>query len=168
MPRIQRKLENRRGSVAVEAAFCLPLLLTLTIGMWQISKMVQLSQILTNAAREGARYAATGNLNGTNITAALVQQSVRDYLTAAGFPSAAVSGASIQITNLSSHTWTDPCNAQPMDPFQVTVTIPQGAAFDSLQLSALRIPGVPQQLAASVTWYSLVDSQINVNTQLPY
>jgi Flp pilus assembly protein TadG len=152
----------------VEAAFCLPILLTLMLGMWEVAQMVQLSQVLANAAREGARYAATGNLNGTSVTAAMVQQNVRDYLTSAGFPTAAVSGASIQLSNLSSNSWTDPCNAQPMDKFRVTVTIPQGAAFDSLQLTALRLASVSQQLSASATWFSLVDSQITVGTQLPY
>src|SRR5579871_1392214 len=117
MPRSRRKLENRRGNVAVEAAFCLPILLTLMMGMWEVSQMVQLSQVLSNAARSGARYAALGNLNGTNITAAMVQQNVQNYLTGAGFPSAAVSGASIQLTCLANPVWTDPCNAQPMDQF---------------------------------------------------
>jgi Flp pilus assembly protein TadG len=154
--------------VAVEAAFCLPILLTLMVGMWEISRMVQLSQILSNAAREGARYAATGNLNGTDITAAMVQQNVQNYLTCAGFPSAAVNGASIQITNLAGDGWTDPCNAQPMDKFSVTVTIPQGTAFNSLQLTTLSLANVTQQLSASATWVSLVDSQVTVGTQLPY
>ena len=168
MPRYRRHLENRRGNVAVEAAFCLPLLLTLMIGMWEVARMVQCSQVLANAAREGARYAATGNLNGTSLTATMVQQNVRDYLTSAGFPSAAVSGASIQLTNLSSNSWTDPCNAKPMDKFRVTVTIPQGAAFNSLQLTTLSLANVTQQLSASATWVSLVDSQVSVGTQLPF
>jgi Flp pilus assembly protein TadG len=168
MPRSRRTTNSRRGAVAVEAAFCLPLLLTLMMGMWEVGKMVQLSQILANAAREGARYAATGNLNGTDITAAMVQQNVRDYLTSSGFPNTAVTGASIQLTNLSNNDWTDPCESQPMDKFQVTVTIPQGAAFDSLQLTTLRLANVTQQLSASATWVSLVDSQVTVSTQLPY
>ena len=162
---------ERRGAVAVEAAFCLPLLLMLMIGMWEVGRMVQISQILANAAREGARYAAMGNLNingvNTPITVPMVQQSVRDYLTGAGLPAVAVSGAQVQLTNLSNNTWTDPSDAQPMDKFQVTVTIPSGAAFNSLQWSALKITGT-NQLSASVTWVSLVDSQVLPNMQLPF
>src|SRR5262249_36009602 len=139
---------NRRGNVTVEAAFCLPILLIFMIGMWEVGRMVQVSQILANAAREGARYAAMGNLNisgvNTPITVSMVQQTVRDYMTAAGLPSAAVSGAQITLTNLSSHTWTDPSGAQPMDQFQVTVTIPSGTAFNSLQWSVLKITGTNQ------------------------
>ena len=162
---------ERRGAVAVEAAFCLPLLLMLMIGMWEVGRMVQVSQILANAAREGARYAAMGNLNingvNTPITLAMVQQNVRDYLTAAGVPAAAASGAQIQLTNLSSHTWTNPSDATPLDKFSVTVTIPSGTAFNSLQWSALKITGV-NQLSTSVTWVSVSDSQVSVSTQLPY
>ena len=163
----QRTVSSRTGVVAVEAAFCLPLLVVLMIGMWEVGRMVEVYQMLANAAREGARYAATGTLNDTNVTAAMVQQNVRDYLTAAGLPAAAVSGSQIQLTNLSNHSWTDPCNAQPMDQFQLTVTIPSGTAFSSLQWSALKLTGV-NQLSVNSTWISLVDSQVTVSTQLPY
>lgn len=133
--------------------------------------MVQVSQILANAAREGARYAAMGNLNingvNTPLTVAMVQQNVQDYLKAAGFPSAAYTGAQTQVTNLSSNGWTNPSDAKPMDKFSVTVTIPSGAAFSSLQWTTLSITGV-KQLSSSVTWVSLVDSQVSVNTQLPF
>ena len=153
--------------VAVEAAFCLPLLLVFMLGMWEVGRMVQVSQIMSNAARTAARYAAAGSVNGTNITMAMVQQTARDYLTAAGLPAAAASGAQIQLTNLSSNSWTNPCDATPMDKFSVTVTIPSGAAFNSLQWSVLKITGV-NQLSTSVTWVSVADSQVNVSTQLPF
>jgi Flp pilus assembly protein TadG len=167
MRRGTRKPDNRCGNVTVEAAFCLPLLLTFMIGMWEVGRMVEVYQILANAAREGARYAATGNLNGTDVTLAMVQQNVADYLTGAGLPTAAVNGAQTQVTNLSNNVWTDPSDAQPMDKFKVSVTIPSGTAFNSLQWSVLKITGV-NQLSASATWLSLVDSQVSVNTQLPF
>ena len=163
--------EGRRGAVAVEAAFCLPLLLVFMVGIWEVGRMVQVSQILANAAREGARYAAAGNLNisgvNTPITVAMVQQNVQNYLTAAGLPAAAANGAQVQVTNLSSHTWTNPSDAQPMDKFQLSVTIPSGAAFNSLKWSLLSMTGV-NQLSSSVTWVSIVDSQVSVNMQLPF
>jgi hypothetical protein len=157
----------RQGTATVEAAFCLPLLLLLLLGMWEVGRMVQVSQVLANAAREGARYAAAGNINGTPITAAMVQQNVTQYLSAANLPTAAANGAQVQLTNLSSHSWTDPCNAQPMDPFSLTVTIPSGSAYNSLRWCVLTITGM-NQVSASVNWVSLADSQVNVNTQLPY
>ena len=162
---------HRRGTVAVEAAFCLSVLIVLMLGMWEVGRMVQVLQIVANAAREGARYAALGNLNingvNTPITVAMVQQTVTNYLTGAGLPTAAANGAQTTLTNLSNNTWTDPSAAQPLDEFQVTVTIPSGTAFNSLQWAALNITG-NHQVSASATWFSLVDSQVTVSTQLPY
>jgi hypothetical protein len=158
---------SRRGTAIVEAAFCLPLLVILMLGMWEVGRMVQVSQILANAAREGARYAAAGNMNGTPVTVALVQKTVTDYLTGSGLPSAAASGAQTQLANLSNHAWTNPCDAQPMDRFSLTVTIPSGNAFNSLKWCVLKITGV-NQLSETVNWVSLADSQVNVSTQLPY
>jgi Flp pilus assembly protein TadG len=157
----------RRGAVAVEAALCMPILVMLMLGIWEVGRMAQYSRTLVDAAREGARVAAGGISNGTSVTAAMVQQTVRNYMTDAGFPSAAVSGAAISVNNLSSHTWTDPCNASQLDPFTVTVTIPSGTAFNSLSLSGLSITGI-NQLSASVYWLSNNNTQVTVSTTLPY
>lgn len=166
--RASRRLPaRRRGTATVEAAFCLPVLMILLLGMWEVGRMVQVSQILANAAREGARYAAASNINGTPITVAMVQQNVTQYLAAANLPTAAANGAQVQLTNLSNHSWTNPCDAQPMDPFSLTVTIPSGSPYNSLKWCVLTITGM-NQLSASVNWVSLADSQVNVNTQLPY
>jgi hypothetical protein len=122
---------------------------------------------LQDAASEGARIAAGGNSNSTPVTVTVVQQAVRNYLIAAGFPSAAVSGAQITLTNMSSNSWTDPCNAQPLDPFSVTVTIPSGAAFNSLRWIATSITGVTS-LSAKVEWLSANDGQAVIDTTLPF
>lgn len=149
----------------------MPILLILMLGMWEVGRLVQITQVLANAAREGARYAAIGNLNisgvNTPITVAMVRQTVANYLSSAGLPTAAANGAQTTLTNLSTNSWTDPSGAQPMDKFQVTVTIPSGTAFSSLQWTPLTITGI-NQLSASATWVSLVDSQVTVGTQLPY
>ncbi len=112
----------------------LPIALMFLFGTWEVGRLVQLDQILYNAAREGARLAAGGSNAGTQVTAAMVQQAVRDYLTSAGFPTAAVSGAQITLTCLATPTWTDPYNALPLDKFQVTVTIPSGAPLQQFEV----------------------------------
>ena len=122
--RRRRCARDRRGAVAVEAAVCMPLMIVLMLGMWQIGQIAEYSRIVKDAAREGARVAAGGINNGTAVTVANVQTAVQNFLTAAGMPSAAVNGAVITVTNLSSDSWTDPGNAQPLDQFSVTVTIP--------------------------------------------
>lgn len=60
---------RRSGAAAVEFAFVMSFVLTpILIGVWEMGRAIQVQQIVTNAAREGARLAAQGrtiNQNGT-------------------------------------------------------------------------------------------------------
>ena len=154
-------------SLAVEAAICMPLIVTMMLAMWQIGQMAEMSRIVKDAAREGARVAAGGTNNGTAVTVANVQTAVQNFLTAAGMPSTAVNGAAITVTNLSSDSWTNPGNALPLDQFSVTVTIPAGAPFNSLQFIGANLCGVTQ-LQETVDWLSANDTQLTVSTTLPF
>ena len=165
--RRKRRSLGRCGSAAVEAAICMPFIVAMMLAMWETGRMAQMSRIVKDAAREGARMAAGGSNNGTAVTVASVQTAVQNFLTASGLPSAAVTGATITVTNLSADTWTDPGYALPLDEFSVTVTIPPGAAFNSLQLIGTSLTGVTQ-LQESVTWLSANDTQLTVSTTLPY
>ena len=159
--------DSRRGAVAVEAAIVLPILLILMLGIWEVGRMIQVQQILTNGAREGARLAAGGYVNSTPVTAPMVQQAVRDYLQASGLPSAAVSGAQIDLTCLTSPGWVNPSDALPLDKFRVTVKIPAGAAFDSLRWSFVARLTSKTEMEAIVDWASLNNVKIAISTQLP-
>jgi Flp pilus assembly protein TadG len=159
---------SRRGTAAVEAAFCMPVLLILMLGMWEVGRMVQVEQILVNAAREGARVASQGTLNNQPVTASFVGQHVRDYLRAAGLPNAAASGANVQVVNQSAHNWTDPVDAQPLDKFQIVVQVPPGTAYNSLRWGLVSSLTGMNQISATANWVSLNDSQITVNPQLPF
>jgi Flp pilus assembly protein TadG len=160
--------KSRRGVVAVEAALTLPLLLVFMLGLWEVGRMIQVNQTLVNAAREGARLAAGGYVNTTPVTSAMVKQAVRDYMTSAGLPAAAVSGATISLVCQATPSWTDPANALPLDRFQVNLVIPQGAAFNSLRWNLLNRLTSIQQFSVTVNWMSLNSSQIVVPTQLPF
>ena len=57
------KLKNhmaRKGAVAVELAVCAPFVFLMVVGLLELSRMAQVQQILSNAAREGARLSAQG------------------------------------------------------------------------------------------------------------
>jgi Flp pilus assembly protein TadG len=164
----RRAARRRFGAAAVEAAIILPLLLTFLVGLWEVGRMVWVSTILTNAAREGGRVAAGGTYAGNPVTVAMVQQQVKDYLSTAGFPSAAVTGATVTLTNLSSNAWTDPNDAWPLDHFRVTVSIPSGNAYSSLQFSPLSTITGTTSLTVSSDWLSANDSRVTVSGQLPY
>jgi len=152
----------------VEAAVSLPLLVALMLGVWEVGRMLQVNATLTNAAREGVRIAAGGSWNGQPVTVPIVQKQVKDYLTAAGFPAAAVDGAIVTVTNLSGSSWTDPCDAAPLDRFRITITIPAGPAYNSLPWSPCSSITGTTSACVSAEWLSTNDSTLTVNAQLPY
>ena len=93
------KPESReRGSAMVEAAITIPLLLVLMVGIFEMGRAFQTWQVLTNAAREGARMSVTPSSSQTTTTALIRQYMVDGQLTK--FATAAVvvnKGASINV-----------------------------------------------------------------------
>ena len=81
---------------------------------------------------------------------------------------AVLPGATVTLTCQATPSWTDPCDALPLDKFQVTVTIPSGTAFNSLKLSTLAQLTSVNQLTSTVSWQSLNNSEVVVSTSLPY
>ena len=87
--------QARRGTAAVELAAILPILLIFLLGVWEIGRFVEVSQLLSNAAREGGRQASTSQK-----TTAQVQNIVVEYLQANGL--ASVTASNVTVTNLTS------------------------------------------------------------------
>lgn len=58
---LSQRLFRPRGSVTVEFALILPILLYLVLGIIEFGWMVRCHLIVANAVREGTRYAALGN-----------------------------------------------------------------------------------------------------------
>ena len=57
---MQRR-RNQRGAALVEAAMVIPILLLISAGIFEFGRAYQTWQVLTNAAREGARVAVLPN-----------------------------------------------------------------------------------------------------------
>src|SRR6516225_3805903 len=110
----------RRGTAAVEVAVCLPVLLILIVGLWEVGRLVEVKQLLCNAVREGGRQAATGTT-----TTAQVQQYVVNYLTINGISGVTTSMVTFQ--DLTNPAVTDPTQASQMDRLRVSVTVPYTA-----------------------------------------
>ncbi|MGD9723027.1 MAG: TadE/TadG family type IV pilus assembly protein [Pirellulales bacterium] len=163
-----RKNKARRGVVAVEAAVILPVLIILMFGIWEVGRVVQVNQIVINAAREGARLAAGGYVNSVPVTSTMVTTAVQDYMLSAGLPATAVNNSTVTLNCQASPSWSDPSAANPLDAFQVTVTIPSGAAFNSLKWNLLAPITNMNQMSATVAWRSLNNTEIVVDTALPY
>ncbi|MEW5875159.1 MAG: TadE/TadG family type IV pilus assembly protein [Candidatus Zixiibacteriota bacterium] len=74
----RRRLRSGRGQSVIEFAFILPLLLLLVFGIVEVGRMLMRANLLTQAAREGARAAAVG------VDSLDVVDRVTGVLTAAG------------------------------------------------------------------------------------
>jgi len=77
----ERGLMSERGAAMLETALTLPLLLLIAVGIFDFGRAYQTWQVLTNAAREGARVAV---LPGATSTGARTR--VQAYLTSGQIP----------------------------------------------------------------------------------
>jgi Flp pilus assembly protein TadG len=71
----RRTFRSERGAAMIEAAMTLPLLLFICIGIIEFGRLYQTWQVMTNAAREGARVAVLPTLPSGGVDAR-----VRQYL----------------------------------------------------------------------------------------
>jgi Flp pilus assembly protein TadG len=156
----------------VEAAFILPLLLTLLTGLWQAGRIIQVSELLNNAAREGARMASQSEIIApiggftfihTSTGIPNVQDTVREYLFNAGVVnSTTVNDVQVTFQFLTGDTTrTDPYQGNQGDTFQVTATLP----LQDINWTPFSMAG--SSLRAQVTWVIMVDSAFTVNTTIP-
>ena len=76
---VRRRLQCDRGSQLVEFALIFPLLLLVVMGVVDWGLMFQRYEVLTNAAREGARVAALPDYGSADVSAR-----VNQYLTGTG------------------------------------------------------------------------------------
>jgi Flp pilus assembly protein TadG len=76
-----RSRKNERGTALLETALTLPLVLLVSVGIFEFGRAYQMQQVLTNAAREGARLAVT-----PNTTTGQVQTRVQTYLQSGQVP----------------------------------------------------------------------------------
>ena len=147
---------RRDGVAAVELAVCLPLLLILVFGIWEVGRMVQAHQLLLQGAREGGRQAAAGRMDAT-----AVRQFVVDYLNTNGLTGVTLSD--VTLTNVTDANRSNPATANQLDQFRVTVTVP----YASIRWSNVAQITPTTQLGASVDWYSMRDLPIEVTMTIP-
>lgn len=73
--------KNERGTALLEAAMTLPILLLIAVGIFEFGRAYQTWQVLTNAAREGARVSIL-----PNATSGSVEARVRSYMQSGQLP----------------------------------------------------------------------------------
>ena len=108
-----RNWRSQKGAALLEAAITIPLLLLVSVGIFEFGRAYQTWQVLTNAAREGARIAVL-----PDPTPGIVEQRVKDYMQMGQLPR--WNTASVDVNRASSIT----VNGAPASASTVTVDYP--------------------------------------------
>jgi Flp pilus assembly protein TadG len=156
------RVAKRGGAAAVELALLLTfILLPLLMGLWEVGRMIEVQQLLDNAAREGGRQASTGQRSVSD-----VQQAVVNYLALNGV---VIPTSAVTVTNLTDPTRNDPRdgslpqNADQLDHFRIVVTVP----FDNVRWVLLSQITPTRTLGATVDWYSMNNIPLVVTPTIP-
>lgn len=149
----RQSIRDRKGGIvvlefAVVSAF---VLLPLMLGIWEMGRILELQQVLTNAAREGGRAAAAGQM-----TASQVQSVVNNYITYNN-PNLILNSSQLTVTVSDlTNPGTDPSQATQGDQLYVSVS----TAFSNVRwdLSVFKPIIDPNTIVTGQgTWYSLKD-----------
>lgn len=119
IPHKQR--ERRRGAALIELALILPIFFMVVLGIIEFGRAMMVSQLVTNAAREGARMAI---LDGSSNTQ--VQTWIKDFLATSLNVSADVLTVEITVTEAQGNpsAGNEVANASPRDLCMVKVSVP--------------------------------------------
>jgi Flp pilus assembly protein TadG len=88
-----KRLRNQKGAALLETAITLPLVLLVTVSIFEFGRAYQTWQVLTNAAREGARVAILSDATDGQVTSA-----VRNYMNSGQLPQADTASVAIERT----------------------------------------------------------------------
>jgi Flp pilus assembly protein TadG len=113
VPRLRARLRTERGAELVEFALVLPILLLVLAGIIDMGFLFKDYEVLTNAAREGARMASLPGWAEDDVIAR-----VDSYLTAGSFQGVATT--TVEEVELV----TDPVSGRSITGVKVTVTSP--------------------------------------------
>jgi Flp pilus assembly protein TadG len=145
----------RRATAAVEAVVVLPFLVPLLIGLWEVGRLVEVQQVLSNAAREGGRQIATGSTSISTAQTEVINVAARNGIT--------VTTSQITMTNMTDATRNDPTTCKQMDQWHVQVQIP----FNQVRWILLNQITKVSNITGQADWYSMKDVPISVNTTIP-
>ena len=113
-----KRMRSEKGAALIEAAITVPVILLISVGIFEFGRAYQTWQVLTNAAREGARMAVITGSTDTDVTTR-----VRSYMKAGSLPNHGT--ASVVITRSVVLTGTDTGTSIQIDyPFQFMVLNP--------------------------------------------
>ena len=86
-----KRIRSEKGAALLEAAITVPIILLISVGIFEFGRAYQTWQVLTNASREGARMAVI-----TGSTDAAVTARVRSYMQAGSLSNYATAAVTVQ------------------------------------------------------------------------
>jgi len=108
---MMKRFRNQRGAALLETAVTLPMIMLVAVGIFEFGRAYQTWQVLTNAAREGARIAVLPDYTDAQVTS-----TVRTYMTSGRLTNASTATITI-VRNV-------PFGAPPTTASRVTVNYP--------------------------------------------
>ena len=133
-----KRFRSQKGAALLEAAITIPLILLVAVGIFEFGRAYQTWQVLTNAAREGARLAVISGSTDANVTT-----TVRNYMQAGQLDNYAT--ATVTITRNVALTGSDTGSQVQINyPFQFMVLQPVIQLIDSASTT-----GTPITMQAS-------------------
>jgi Flp pilus assembly protein TadG len=121
---VTRRLKSERGAELIEMALVLPLLLLLIVGMVDFGFLFARYEVLTNAAREGARIAVLPGYGTAD-----VESRVCAYLTTGGLPTTGCPNAPTNPAITVANTTIAVAAGSPIDSKSVTVAYTHNFMF---------------------------------------
>ncbi|HWG47563.1 MAG TPA: TadE/TadG family type IV pilus assembly protein [Gemmataceae bacterium] len=178
---------RRHGVAAVEFACCLPVIVVALLGVWEVGRIAQVSNVMSNAAREAARDASLGQTDFPTIASNLLTylQSAlptafgQGHTTALRSPTITLPANTtgytywdntanqelftITFTDITQPSITDPMSMQKLDHYQIGIQVP----YSTIGWTTLtQITGV-SRLSVAVDWACLRDAPFQVSPVLP-
>lgn len=182
-----RAKDCRRGVAAVEFALCMPLIVLLMLGIWEVGRIAQVSNILSNGAREAARDASLGQDDLQTIASnqlAYLQSALpgafgQGHSTSLQTPTIPLPSNTtgytcwdntanrelftLTFTDITQPSVSDPTAMQKLDHYQIGLQVP----YASISWNTLaQITGVTR-ISLVVDWASMRDAPFQVSPSLP-
>ena len=88
-----KRMKNQRGAALLETAITIPIVLLVTVSIFEFGRAYQTWQVITNAAREGARVAVIAGSTDSQVTDA-----VRNYMKGGQLPAQGAATVSLNRT----------------------------------------------------------------------
>jgi Flp pilus assembly protein TadG len=178
---------HRDGVATVEFACCLPLLVLILAGLWQVGRYTEVNQILWNGARESARDASLGQDNLQTVASNMLTylQSAEPTAFGTGHSTSMIAPVvslpantngytcwdntanrelfTMTFTDITNPSTTDPTSMTQLDLYQIGLQVP----FASIGWSTLIPIGGMTRLKVTVVWTSLIDTPFQIAPDLP-